>query len=235
MRNKILLFISGVILGIVLGVAFGVAIKALLNQFRKINIGILSLVNRQNAINQRLDSLQLKLSADKKMISSSPNSSSHTIAVKAQNQRTAPTPVVKASSADSNFNSGSDSDVVIMTNQLITVEYIPLVNKDSLPQNSEARREDSLLAAMSDVEEKKAVTAYRVEFWHSPLNFKGYKMTSGKLILYGINSTAKIKLVKCSDTIYLIAEQLAFRLEFTDDFKPFERVSDAGMLKKLST
>jgi hypothetical protein len=65
------------------------------------------------------------------------------------------------------------------------------------------------------------------------LNYKGYKMSTGKIVLYGINPVTPVNLVLEEDSYYLLVNQNAFKLDFTDDYKPFERITDKTLLKKL--
>jgi hypothetical protein len=44
---------------------------------------------------------------------------------------------------------------------------------------------------------------FNIEFWTSPLHYKGYKMGKYKLVLYGINATDDIKIYRLDDVVYL--------------------------------
>ena len=80
-----------------------------------------------------------------------------------------------------------DSDIVVMTNQLLSVLSVPLSTKDTNVMSKKNKETDSTLAAMSDIGDIKDPLQYRIEFWKSPLNYKGYKMSRGKIILYGMS------------------------------------------------
>ena len=120
-----------------------------------------------------------------------------------------------------------------MTNQLISVLSVHLQNKDTATLSKKTQETDSTIASMSDVSVSKELTNYRVEFWESPLNYKGYKMSTGKIILYGINPETAINLTLQGGSYYLLVNQGAYKVDFTDDYKPFERITDKTTLKRL--
>lgn len=105
----------------------------------------------------------------------------------------------------------------------------------NLQQSDAGNPSDSLLEKVSGIKEgkKNVVAAFKVEFWQSPINYKGYKMTKNKIILFGINSDDNIKLFHSDDAIFLKQNQNYFKLYFTDDFKQFEKVTDTSVIAKL--
>lgn len=78
---------------------------------------------------------------------------------------------------------------------------------------------DSLL-----IDNKSSVTGdniFRVEFWKSPLNYKGYKLLNNRLILFGIFKYNDIELYFSERTLHLVIEDMDYPLEVSDDFHPF--------------
>jgi len=67
MKNRIVVFIVGLIAGVVLGVVFDVGIKALYHQVRELHLSLNKINSQQDKISQRLDSIQGKLKDDKKV------------------------------------------------------------------------------------------------------------------------------------------------------------------------
>lgn len=67
--------------------------------------------------------------------------------------------------------------------------------------------------------------ALKVEFWQSPLNFKGYKYTGNTLYLYGI-SQAGIKLYIYKDKTYMRNEGQVYLLEPCENGCPFKAAED---------
>jgi hypothetical protein len=238
MRNKVFIFIGGLLAGVIIGVLFSVAIKELLIQFKELHISLNRINLKQSQLSQRLDSIQGKLVPDAKKAGSNtvPNSSKPNTV----NSSKAQVPNGNTKLADP-VNSGNsanvpvteDTDVVVMTNQLVSVLSVPLRINDTGKVNKKNLQTDSAIASMSEVGNSKEPLQYRVEFWKSPLNYKGYKMSRGKIILYGINPVTPVNITQQDDIYYLLVNQSAYRVEYTDDYKPFEKVTDKSILKKV--
>ncbi len=244
-KNKIWFFTFGLFAGVTIGVVFGVAIKALLSHMNALHLSLNKIDNREDKISQRLDSIEGKLSDQNKKMNTpvvAKNSNTKIITPLAENSNA----TGNAADSGTKISDGVDSidvgnnepdsnvNVVVMTNQLVTISSVPLTNLDTTSSKKSTKHSDSLIANMSEVAAVPDPSSYRIEFWQSPLNFKGYKMSKGKLILYGINSTSPVKLVKWEDAFYLLSNQTAYHIDYTDDFRPFERVADKSVLKKLS-
>jgi hypothetical protein len=245
-RNKITFFTFGLLAGVTLGVIFGVAIKALFSNLNALHISLSRIGNKEDQISQRLDSLEGKVATQNKKGQPAPTTIIYTqksvaspvkdSAVKKQDsaivwkkQKNSADSVVIPTSGDI-----QDSGIVIMTNQLVNVSSVSVTNMDSTAVKKTTAQTDSMIASMNNLQEEKSPGNYRIEFWESPLNIKGYKMSKGKLILYGINSGSRIKIVKMDESYYLVSGENAFRVAYTDDFRPFEKVADKGVLKRLS-
>lgn len=83
---------------------------------------------------------------------------------------------------------------------------------------------DSLINQMINV---KSIVNKRmiVEFWESPLNYTGYKMSKAKLIVFGLNPHFNYQLYAKNDTYFLNFEQVYYQIEETLEFKKFISVN----------
>ena len=237
MKNKILIFSVGLVAGLTIGVLFSVAIKELLVEFRQLHISLNRITVKQSQLSQRLDSIQGKLVPDTKKASNTNNQS---------NTKTASQIPVKNSPSQGDIKSSAttkadvssapvkdDSDIVVMTNELISVLPVRLRNKDTNAVSKTSQTTDSAIASMSEVTEAKQASDYRIEFWKSPLNYKGYKMSMGKIVLYGIDPDIPVNLTLEGGVYYLQVSHGFYHVDFTDDYKPFEKVTDKEILKTL--
>lgn len=84
---------------------------------------------------------------------------------------------------------------------------------------------DSILNNLAGVKNKKTVTKMIVEFWQSPINYKGYQMTKNKLVVFGLNPDEAKKMLIQNDKTYLIYSDWAYKLDFNTDFKSLEKVN----------
>lgn len=129
-------------------------------------------------------------------------------------------------------NSNPD-DIVVRKDELLFTKTLEIFNLS--PVASNVNPKDSLLQKVSGVNDDRMNTKQflNMEFWHSPLNYKGYKMSKYKLVLYGITSSDGIKLYKLEDVIYLKNSGMVYRLDYASDFKPYERITDESIINKL--
>lgn len=239
MKNKILIFSIGLVAGLTIGVLFSVAIKELIVQFKELHLSLNKINLKQSELSQRLDSIQGKLIPDNKK---APNiNKPNTAKIIPANAEKSPSslqhnikPLNSIKSDTVNAPAANeDSDVVVMTNQLVSVLAVHLHNDDSNTLSQKNRETDSALASMSDVDNPPKPSNYRVEFWKSPLNYKGYKMSSDKIVLYGIDPNTPVSLTIEKGAYYLLVNKGAYKLDFTDDYRPYEKVTDKTILKKL--
>ena len=121
-------------------------------------------------------------------------------------------------------------DVVVMRDELIFVKDIEVQGIPSAGKN--ALNIDSLLTD-DHQPAKKNHGVVRVEFWKSPINYKGYKMDGRKLVLFGIYEYDNVSLHWIDGSLYLRSGELCFYIPDSGDFSSLVPVKDAGILKKL--
>lgn len=248
-KNKITFFTFGLLAGVTIGVVFGVAIKALFGHLNDIHIGMVKLGSKEEQISQRLDSIEGKMADNKKKTivvvakNNTPAKTNNKLFAENTNKTAKDSARQLTDGQDSlslvnNDNADEDStqNVVVMTNQLVSIANVGVVNLDTVKNQKSraAEQADSAIVTLNGTAEIKPSASYRVEFWESPLNFRGYKMSLGKIIVYGISSHAALKMIKMDDAYYLVANRDAYRVEYTDDLKQFDKVTDKAILKKLS-
>lgn len=66
-----------------------------------------------------------------------------------------------------------------------------------------------------------------VEFWNSPVNYKGYRLNGNNLILFGINPDDSLRFERHPDGIWMHHKNRIFLLHPCNDFMPFtERAAE---------
>ena len=123
-------------------------------------------------------------------------------------------------------------NIIVMKDEFLSAKMIDL-NSINGEQGGVVNSKDSLLEQVSGVKDYALKNAYRMEFWKSPINYKGYKMIKNKIVLYGIDPLDVIKLYKVENEMFLKCRQTIYQLQYANDFSPFERVMDEGILAKL--
>ena len=73
-----------------------------------------------------------------------------------------------------------------------------------------------------------------VEFWKTPLNSKGYRMTRNRVILYGLSDFSNITIYKVDGYFYLKDDDLVYKIASSIDFKPMEIVDNSDLLAKIN-
>lgn len=125
-----------------------------------------------------------------------------------------------------------EEQIVIRKDELLetrTVEVIELT-----PDQNIRTKADSLLEKASGIKSDKRTAGstimYVVEFWRSPVNYRGYKMGKNKLVLYGLDNINPIQLYKYNGGIFLKHEQSVFKIDVYNDYRAFERIADPSIL-----
>ncbi len=123
-------------------------------------------------------------------------------------------------------------DVVVRKDELLSIKTVEVINLN--PVTNRATK-DSLIQKVSGVIDDKnnSKQFFNIEFWQSPLNYKGYKMSKYKMVLYGILLADVFKVYKLDDIIYLKNSGLVYQLDYAADFKQYERITDETIINKL--
>ncbi len=138
------------------------------------------------------------------------------------------TTVLSDSGATSGYTMsyGANDEIVIRKDEMIATQLITVVNLD--PFNAT----DSLLQKEAGVklDAERNVT---VEFWRSPLNYKGYKMSRSRLVLFGIPQADLQSVTRLNGVTYMRTVSGIYKLEPTAEFRQPERVTDESVLSKI--
>jgi hypothetical protein len=112
----------------------------------------------------------------------------------------------------------SYTEIVVEKDKLLFSKQIIVKEKNNETNNKNIMLDSVLLETKSNFKHKKFNII--VEFWKSPVNFKGYKMSKNKIVLYGLNYDENLKIEKIDDLFYLKNFDKYYLLEYSDSFKP---------------
>jgi len=125
-----------------------------------------------------------------------------------------------------------EENVVVRKDELLESKTIKVFNLDTV-QNLSAQ-EDTVPEKISGIKNTKNVSGYmKVEFWKSPVNYKGYKMTKNKIVLFGISPSDAVQLFMHNEVFFLKQKNNVFKIQFTDDFMQFEKITDPELISRL--
>ncbi|HEX7413624.1 MAG TPA: hypothetical protein VF411_06215 [Bacteroidia bacterium] len=214
-REKIPVFIFGLSVGLLAGCLF--FIFKLDTYIRNFN---LSLLNQKQNISEQVISPKKENDDDK---------------TKDKNLNKNKADVKKESSARTknesliSFNDITDSGYVNSENyQVLKEELISVKNMyvKTLTPEEKTNTADSLAASLANVSTPAKEEFFMIEFWKTPLNSKGYKMTRSRLLIYGYPENTDLALIKRNDNYYLRNNKVVFRLNYSSEFKPLERSNE---------
>jgi len=112
-------------------------------------------------------------------------------------------------------DSVTDENLSIVADVRLKLINLPVIHLLSNVDDS-----DSLLNSAIDVNDidKKYIN---VEFWESPINFSGYKLSKSKLIIYGLSPQLDYQIYKRNESYYLIFHSITYELFETEEFRQF--------------
>ncbi len=125
-----------------------------------------------------------------------------------------------------------NDEIVIKQNRLKQVKTYYLPAGDSGNTQSKALKQlDSLLGKRP--RNNTDQNLFYVEFWESPLNYKGYRMGRNKMIVYGIEQVDFASLHIYQDEYFLRYLNDFYPLSYTSEFKPLIPISDTELIEQF--
>lgn len=108
-----------------------------------------------------------------------------------------------------------DEDIVVRKDELVNSQVLAVSSPEA------------------DSTQKTTSSSYTVEFWRSPLNYKGYKLSRNKLAIFGISANDQPALIRLGDDLYLRSATGVYRLSPSADFRGLERIFDEQLIARL--
>lgn len=236
-KDKSQVFIIGLMAGLI--VAGGFFILKLDNYFKELSFykSISKTFSSDPRINESpVKSEETSTNKGKKIIiSANQNKRSQTAASDSKTDFILDSDTMRTlSSKDSlGLQSVSSDDIIVRKDELLSTRTFDVINLN--PTANRNTSKDSVLQKVSGIKDDKNNTQqfFNIEFWQSPLNYKGYKMSKYKIILYGIESPEGLKIFKLDDLIYLKNVSAIYKLDYSSEFKSYEHITDENIISKL--
>ncbi len=206
-KYKIPPFVFGVSIGLLVGVAFFIfKIDDYLKKINKPDIDNIKIVE-QTVSNTPSDNKEKPKSGKKASIN------------------TKNSPNINYSEVDALLK---EDDIKIAQEELLSVKNIKVIDLDG------AAKRDTLTGQLAGVTSSDYPNMFFVEFWKTPLNSKGYRMTRNRVILYGLSDFSSITIYKVDDNFYLKDDDVVYKISSGTEFKPMELVSDSQLLARIN-
>ena len=121
-------------------------------------------------------------------------------------------------------NEAGGDEIIVRKDELLGQKTIAVNNLDHPEEH------DSITGKPAADNPKSYLT---VEFWKSPLNYRGYKYSRNKLVIFGLETGDIESIFKTENSTYLKSSIGLFRLETSTDFRQMERVTDESLISKM--
>jgi len=120
-----------------------------------------------------------------------------------------------------------EEGITVAKEELVSIKNVKVIDLDNTPK-------DTLTGQLAGVSSDEYPYVFFVEFWKTPLNSRGYRMTRNRVILYGLSDFSNVTIYKVDDNYYLKSEEQVYKLSVGTEFKPMERVSDSSLLARIN-
>lgn len=210
-KYKIPPFVFGVSIGLLAGIAFFIfKIDDYLKKFNKPNIDNIKIVEQiVPAASPEKKESRLGVTKSEKKLTINTNHS----------------PSINYNEVD---NLLKEEDINVAQEELLSVKNIKVIDLDG------PSKRDTLTGQLAGVTSSDYPNLFFVEFWKTPLNSKGYRMTRNRVILYGLSDFSSITIYKVDDNFYLKNDDVVYKISSGTEFKPMELVHDTDLLAKIN-
>jgi hypothetical protein len=209
-KYKIPPFVFGVSIGLLAGIAFFIfKIDDYLKKFNKPDIDNIKIV--EQTISSSSENKDLKEGDSKSEKKSSINTKN--------------SPNINYNEVDALLR---EDDIKVAQEELLSVKNIKVIDLDT------HSKRDTLTGQLAGVTSADYPNLFFVEFWKTPLNSKGYRMTRNRVILYGLSDFSSITIYKVDDNFYLKNDDVVYKISSGTEFKPMELVNDSQLLAKIN-
>ncbi len=138
-------------------------------------------------------------------------------------------------------DSVEDEEIVVRKDILMSIRSLKVIDKsaqDNLAEAGEKSLSKDLVEKLNPEaklpeSESRIAKTYQLEFWKSPVNFKGYKMSKAKIVLFGIDDPESVKIYSVDNILYISNSQNIYKIESTDEFLSLNKIRDNTILSLL--
>jgi len=206
-KYKIPPFVFGVSIGLLVGVAFFIfKIDDYLKKINKPDIDNIKIVE-QTVSNSSSENKEESKSGKKSSIN------------------TKNSPTINYNEVDALLK---EDDIKVAQEELLSVKNIKVIDLDA------TSKRDTLTGQLAGITSSDYPNLFFVEFWKTPLNSKGYRMTRNRVILYGLSDFSSITIYKVDDNYYLKNDDVVYKISSGTEFKPMELVQDTDLLARIN-
>jgi hypothetical protein len=242
-KTKLLFFSFGLIIGLLIG-GIVVYYNAVITNQNKISVNLIPQIVRQiigNINNATKATLHKVLPSD---TTDATNKNTANVLIKndleIENLSAPSESQINTTSVDT-FVAESDTlkeeELVIKKDELFLKSITTVNVLDYVLPNKQKQKSDSLLAIVSGTKDESKLNgpAYKldIEYWTSPLKYRGYKLNRNKLIIYGLDTKESLQVVSLKNEIYMQYRNDWYALILSNNFNNFEKTTQGPLLNNL--
>jgi hypothetical protein len=134
---------------------------------------------------------------------------------------------------DINTYENTAADIHVKKDKLIYAKSFTIPGIEFLFSDN-TEKLDSLLAENSS-DTKNNDDILHVEFWKSPINYKGYKTGKNKLVIFGIDQYSMISFKILNKTLYMKYLSDYYEIDRTLDFKSLIPLNNNNLVSQLNS
>jgi hypothetical protein len=116
----------------------------------------------------------------------------------------------------------NDNNETIRKDELLETRLIEI----STNKINKISANDSLLADVANVptSASNVLRTITVEYWQSPINYKGYKMAPNKLVLFGLSPDEPLSITELNNDVFLKHANNVYKISVGTDYRSLERM-----------
>jgi hypothetical protein len=122
----------------------------------------------------------------------------------------------------------NSEEIIVKRDELIETRVLKL---SVVNRNAAKGKTDSLISVFQGSGGQSI--EYRIEFWRSPINYRGFKFVRNAIVTFGLDPSETSRLFLVEDKFYLKHGISVYRLITTEKFEPFSKVIDENLIKQL--
>lgn len=137
----------------------------------------------------------------------------------------------KSDTLDAYFRDADSKAVTVTTTDESKSKKGRLFRKSD---EEDAKPESEVASEPSSTAAKITNRPISVQFWSSPVNFKGYKYNGQTLLLYGVDPSENIEFKEYGNQLYLKRGNQYYIINLANDYKKFTRLTNTAVIKELN-
>jgi hypothetical protein len=124
------------------------------------------------------------------------------------------------------------ADTAAMVTDEVIVRRDEMIKSVSIEFSAKATHSDSLISIFLE-ESSTGRASVNLEFWRSPVNFRGFKFIRNTVVAFGLDAEEPATAALYNGELYVKNGSNVYRMYPTARFKPLQLITDGALLKSV--